>query len=412
MIHDTVPLTCTALTVIAVGYFILSKYLPKWAALLIAAIKVAVPFVYFAFYFQDAGWTLYDDVKYYDVAASLVHLGYSPWDVVIDPDGRDLLSSAAASRHTLYYTWNVVAQYIIGTQYYAAVFFNVGLTFVTGALLFHTLRLLSFPTRFLRGLLAFHMLHWDYLSWTSLINVKETLVEALVIASVYCIMRFIVRGSWISLLGVAMSFLLLFMLRLYIPFLVMSAIGLWILLQWRDPRKFVVFPIVIALLFSFYAKIGAYEYQLYPHLLAVGGFRFLLTPQPWSITSSYSFLQVPMILQWLFLGPAVVGAVQLWRQHRECRLLILVLLAFVAFYSIFPAHQGPRHRVQLVALFSVIEFQVLAGLFLRQPAGRQSSQLVTTGSTELCVGRDVAVATLCVGMEAKAARAVPGPSRR
>jgi len=359
MPFDLISLACTALTVVLFGYVVLSRYLPKWAALLIALTKAAIPFVYFGFYFHTSGWTLYDDVKYYDVGATLVNLGYRPWDLVFDPEGRDVLAGMAESRHTLYYLWNAVAQYVAGTHYYAPVFFNVGLTFVAGMILYHTLQLLKFPARFLRGLLAFHMLHWDYLSWASLINVKETLVEVLVLASVFCIIKFVVRGSWVSLLGTAASFALLFMLRLYIPLLVMTAVGVWIILQWSDPRKYVILPAVIGLLFLFYAKIGSYEHELYPHLLLVGGFRFLLTPQPWSITESYSFLQIPMVLQWLLVGPAVLGGLQLWRTHRECRLLLLVILAFVAFYSMFPAHQGPRHRVQLVALFSLIEFQFL-----------------------------------------------------
>ncbi len=211
------------------------------------------------------------------------------------------------------------------------------------------------------------MLHWDYLSWTSLINVKETLVEALVVVSVCSTVRFIRCGSWLSLLGVAGSFLLLFSLRLYVPFLIMTGVGMWVLVQWADPRKWLILPLVIGLLFVFYAKIGPTEHQLYPHLLVVGGFRFLLTPQPWNITPNYTFLQIPMVLQWMFVGPAILGAVQLWQRSRECRLFILVALAFIAFYSMFPAHQGPRHRVQLVALFALAEFQFLAGIFLRAP---------------------------------------------
>ncbi len=341
------------------GYFILSRYLPAWAALAISAIKATIPLVYFWFFFRQSGWTLYDDMRYYDVGASLLHLGYRPWDLIFDPEGRDLLAGAAASRHTLYYFWNVVAQSVIGSYYYSAVFFNVGLTFFTGAVMFRTLRLLDFPTRFLQGLLVLHMLHWDYLSWTSLINVKETLVEALVIVSVCSMIRFIRCGSWVSLLGVSTSFLLLFSLRLYIPFLIMTAAGVWVLLQWEDSRKYFLLPVVAVLLLLFYAKIGDTEHQLYPHLIVVGAFRFLLTPQPWSITPSYSFLQIPMILQWLFFVPAVIGAAQIWQRSKECRLLILVMLAFTTFYAMFPALQGPRHRVQLVAMFALVEVQCL-----------------------------------------------------
>ncbi len=377
MTTDPLPLLCCALALLLLGYFILSQFLPSWAALAIAGIKATIPLAYFWFYFQQSGWTLYDDVRYYDVAASLVQLGYRPWDLIIDPEGRDLLAGAAASRHTLYYLWNVVAQSVVGNYYFAAVFFNVGLTFVTGAVMFRTLRLLDFPIRFLQGLLVLHMLHWDYLSWTSLINVKETLVEALVIVSVCSMIRFVRCGSWASLLVVSASFLLLFSLRLYIPFLIMTGVGVWVLLQWQDSRKYLLLPIVGALLILFYAKIGDTEHQLYPHLIAMGAFRFLLTPQPWSITPGYSFLQIPMILQWLFFVPACIGTLQIWQRSRECRLLILVMLAFVTFYAMFPALQGPRHRVQLVAMFALMEFQCLLSVFQSLSQRAASARIAT-----------------------------------
>ncbi len=341
MTDSLLPLSCTAITILILGYLVLRKYLPAWAALVIATIKAAIPFVYFWLYFNDGGWTLRDDMRYYGVGAGLLQLGYRPWDFIFDPEARDLLASAAASRHTLYYLWNIIAQSMVGMQYYAAVFFNVGLTFLTGVMMYRTLRLLDFPVRFLQGLLVFHMLHWDYLSWTSLINVKETLVEALLIASVCCMIRFVRLRSWPALLGVAACFFLLFTVRIYVPFLIMAAAGAWVLLQWQDGRKWLLTPLVVGALFLLYAKIGADDQQVYPHLVLAGGMRFILTPQPWNITPTYSFLQVPMVLQWLFAVPAGIGAIMLWQRNRECRLFILILLTFIAFYAMFPAHQGP-----------------------------------------------------------------------
>ncbi len=362
MNSDSTALICSALAILVLGYAILSRYLPTWAALTISIIKALVPLVYFWHVFPQSGWTLYDDVRYFDVGASLVQLGYRPWDLLFDPEGRDLLASAAASRHTLYYVWNVVAQSAIGSHYFSAVFFNIGLTYLAGAILWRMLRLLDFPHRFLQGLLALHMLHWDYLSWTSLINVKETLVETLILMSIYGIVRFTRVRSHGSLLWVAGSFFLLFSLRLYIPFLILTAVGVWLLLEWQDSRKYLLLPIVMGLLLWLYSRMGETEHQLAPHLMIAGGFRFLLTPQPWNITPSYSFLQIPMLLQWTFILPALVGAIRLWQQGGECRLTVIVLLAFTCFYAMFPDQQGPRHRVQLVALFCVLEYLGLLSL--------------------------------------------------
>lgn len=363
MTEELLPLAGIAIAILILGFAVLSRYLPVWAALAIATIKVAIPFVYFLVFFADSGWTLQDDVRYYSIGAGLVELGYRPWELILEPDGRDVLSSAAASRHTLYYWWNVLAQWSAGTHYYAAVFFNVGLTFLTGVMLFRTLRLLDFPVRFLQGLLVFHMLHWDYLSWISLLNVKEAMVEALVISSMYCIVRFIRLRSGPALLGVACCFMLLFSVRIYVPFLITAGTGLWFLVQWQDTRKWVLAPLAIAALLLLYAKIAPQDQELYPHLILVGAVRYVLTPQPWSIEPSYSFLQIPMILQWSFFVPACLGAIALWQRSRECRLLLLIMFIFIAFYAMFQAHQGPRHRVQLVALSALVEWQFLSWAF-------------------------------------------------
>ncbi len=371
---DALPLQCSAVAILVIGYLILSRYLPKWVALLLAAIKALVPFLYFGLVFPNGGWTLYDDVRYYNVGASVLEIGYRPWELIVDPEGRDLLAGMATSRHTLYYVWNATAQSIIGNYYYAAVMFNVALTFVIGALMFQILRLSDFSERFARLALVFHMLHWDYLSWTSMLNVKETLVETLVMVSLYGIIRFARRGSWPALLAVAGAFMLLFSLRLYVPFLIMAAAAVWVVSQWKDPRKFLLIPAIVGALVFLYAMIGSHDHLIYPHLVVSGGFRFLLTPQPWSVTDSYSFLQIPMIFQWVFFLPMLVGAVQLWRRGGTCRLLLLTLLTFIAFYSIFPAHQGPRHRVQLVALFALAQFQFVWHVALSRSLPKLTSQ--------------------------------------
>ena len=233
---SSLPLQCSALAILVIGYAILSRYLPKWVALLLATTKALIPFLYFGLVFPNGGWTLYDDVRYFDVGAATLEMGYRPWELIVEPEGRDLVSGMATSRHTLYYVWNAAAQSIIGNYYYAPVFCNVALTFIVGGLMFRILKLLDFPDRYAQLALIFHMLHWDYLSWTSMINVKETLVEALIVVSLYGIIRFARRGSWPSLLFVAGSFLMLFSLRLYIPFLIMAATAVWVLSQWNDPR--------------------------------------------------------------------------------------------------------------------------------------------------------------------------------
>ncbi len=76
--------------------------------------------------------------------------------------------------------------------------------------------------------------------------------------------------------------------------------------------------------------------------------------------------------------PAVVGTLQIWRRSRECRLIILVMLAFITFYAMFPAHQGPRHRVQLVANMRIGGIPMLAERPAIAPPQRGTSRSTTS----------------------------------
>jgi hypothetical protein len=90
--------------------------------------------------------------------------------------------------------------------------------------------------------------------------------------------------------------------------------------------------------------------------LAIGAARFAVTPLPWSIEDSYSFLLLPSILHLVLAVPATLGAWCLWRQCPGARLPLLYAAVVLGFYAVAEDLQGPRHRVQIGFVVTWVQF--------------------------------------------------------
>ncbi len=150
----------------------------------LGALRIAVPLVYFAWYY-DGDWNLLDDLTYFSHADTVLDKGYNPLTVLLDPSGVDLLTSLNGGHHILYSWWNVLAAWLFGSNYYAPVFMNVLASFATGWLLVRTLRKLGLGDSYCKWLLVFFLIHWDTVAWSSFENVKDVLVEFLTAAGLY-----------------------------------------------------------------------------------------------------------------------------------------------------------------------------------------------------------------------------------
>src|SRR6266566_1826856 len=164
---------CTALF----GAWILARFVRlNWpAALAISCLKAAIPFVYFLEYFRR-GWMRLDDVSYYGGGLTLLYKGNNPFLIFFTADGRAELFKLAGGQHVLYYWYNLLAAYLFGPLYASPVFLNVASTFISGAFLCKMVLASGFEERYARWLVVFFLLHWDLLSWSSFLNLKEPLV--------------------------------------------------------------------------------------------------------------------------------------------------------------------------------------------------------------------------------------------
>ena len=87
-----------------------------------------------------------------------------------------------------------------------------------------------------------------------------------------------------------------------------------------------------------------------------GTIRMLLSPRPWGIDREYSYLVIPSFMHWLFLIPAIWGAMALCRHSRNAGLIVIFAIVVLAMYGASPMLQGVRQRYQLSFLFCWAQF--------------------------------------------------------
>lgn len=349
----TTDLFMAALAVGAVGFVLIVRRLSPVIALLVSVIKAAIPLTYFALFF-DGSWTFLDDVTY-QAHGETLRLDYGPLSALLQEEGRAKLIQLSDGRHILYAWWNLFAQSILGDNYYAAVFLNVLLTFFTGAVLFRLLGELGFSRSYQRGALVFFLLHWDVLAWSSLVNLKDVLVMALIVPTIYFLIRLRIRFGLLPLLGAATGLFVLTWIRYYIPFFLISAFVVWVLLEGQFRWKYLSAALAGTAFLMLPLDWSALEY-VRPEQIMLGLMRAPLTPQPWSIENEYSFLLLPSILHWLLFLPMVIGAIALWARAAGARFVLVFVVLMMLFYALVPELQGPRHRVQLTFAIAWMQF--------------------------------------------------------
>lgn len=362
--------------------------LPLPAAAGVATVRVLFPLIYFGFYW-DGRWNFIDDFTYYSNGLTLYDQGFNPFTVLLDPDGWDQLTTLAGGAHVLYTWWNLTGVFLLGPQYYAPVLLNVVLTFAAGILMVRMLRMCNLSQIYSRWFFAFFLLHWDVMSWSSFINLKDILVMTLTVATFAHLHSLSKRWSLLNALGTYGCLLTILFVRYYLVFLILATAGVWGLFQAKNRLQFLatlVAPLVpILFIVNLESRVDS---EIVPMLHSEGFvfslMRFTLTPQPWSIDPAYSFLLIPSILHWLLLIPALIGGVLLWRGSKEARMLLLYFVVISVFYSFVPELQGPRHRLQIVFILAWAQFHFLwtrlrLPVWLETPPGLVEEPLLAPG---------------------------------
>src|SRR5437016_10145383 len=244
---------------IAVG---LAATLLSWRTLglplasLVAAIKLFVPFAYFAWLY-DGSWNLLDDLSYVEEGLYLRDSGFDPLTVFFSPEGRLALFNVSGGAHIIYPWWNMVAISMFGEHYYSPVFLNVGLTFIAAWVLSRTLGLVGFEKRYRQAFFVFFLIHWDIIAWSSFLNLKDTLVMTLTILNFWLLYEWVARPAARGIplfAGICLTMALFLWIRFYIPLLILTAVAIWLIF---DNRVKVAYCFLLAGVIGF---IGAKQY--------------------------------------------------------------------------------------------------------------------------------------------------------
>lgn len=361
----TPQLVVATLVIFALGVVISSRVISLPASIVVSGAKVLLPMLYFAFVF-DGSWTFLDDWGYFDHGRVLVQSGYNPVSFLFHTDSLLTLFILVGGNHVLYDWYNFLTQWLFGGFYFAPVFLNVGLTFGIAWMGYRIALSSKSPRQYAQGLFVFLLLQWELLAWSSLVNLKDTLVLFLTVALVYAGMQFIETRRKRYIVGVAVLVILFYWIRFYVPLILLLSAFAYLLPS--APLRIKLWSTV--LIGGLVAGYGAYAG--WDQLLAAAGtltlgsrivlgtVKMALSPQPWSIDPNYSFLLLPALLHWILFVPTVIGCVMLWQDVPRARVLIVYLLtALVVYGAGLDELQGPRHRVQLIFMYAWAQFHFL-----------------------------------------------------
>jgi hypothetical protein len=240
----------------------------------------------------------------------------------------------------------------------------------------------GFSRNYERAFMIFFLLHWDLITWSSFVNLKDMIVLFLTISSMYCFAslgrqdrRLSAKGVLGYYLLIGLIFFLFGMLRYYLPILVMGGVALWSLVELRRRGLRNLMPVIGLILLcigpvivmkfvgpaahesaSAGEDLGSYFQPTLPLYPAI---RFFLMPQFWTLQADESFLFVSAFMHWMLFIPLIFGAISLWKYSPTTRLLLCYSMVTILFYSMVTELQGYRHRMQLTFIISWCQFQAI-----------------------------------------------------
>lgn len=327
--------------------------------------KAGLFFVYFNYFF-DGSFTLSDDWGYIRESLQVLSEGYTTLDLVQIPLFK--LLHVFANKHYIYHMLNIISYSFFGIFYSSPVALNIILTMVTASLWYSALRVVGFSDSFSKWFFVFFCLHWELLTWTQLLNLKESLALLLISLIVSGIIKSEHKKAGIlDYILIILPIYILLYTRFYIPALLISAYFLY--------RSFIIFrrlalfskvsflTLMMPLSAAFLSLVITFYSEYVPRFLIgfsnpiLGSINYLLTPIPFNMSPEYSFLYFSSILHWLSFPFLLFGAWTLFREKpRLFYLLISILAVFLVFYGSFSILRGPRHRIQILFIFTLFQY--------------------------------------------------------
>jgi len=349
-------------------------------SLVSAVFKAGFFVLYFGYVFHGE-YSKLDDLSYLNQAALFAYNGVTFWNIFQHLP----LIVGVAGGHFIYQIFCTYALYMFGPGYFAPVALNILLSPVIAALGCKIAEIEFGFTGPWRAVVFFVLLlDPAIVAWSGVYNGKDVLVLLGHVVILYGFM-FLYRGQMLRAAGfIGPAACILFFLRFYVPVLFVVAFMLFILMGAGRRHLGRLLLVGSAGLAGILAVIGPGRILSNVAKLrsdfvnpAYGLIHFFLTPIPFNTDLGYRFLEIPAVLNWLFLPLLAWGVVLVARLRTPYSKFFLIYFAvFVSLYSTYGELQGPRHRLQLefaMVIFVMLAVRALAHAALKQGGGMPPS---------------------------------------
>jgi len=367
-IVDYYGFSISAILVMLVSYLLIYKVVEKGTlSLLLVVIKFIFFIAYFTIWCRHNPILLKDDLVYFNQSLSVFEKG-KDFGFFISLQGTEYMASLAGGWHFGYFIYNIIAFHLFGPYYFAPVLMNVFFSVVTSVVFYKMLRVARVSKSFSIFAFILFLLHWDIISWSSFINLKDTFVLFLTVFALYSLV--VLKEKGFRLINIALFCLILFVfqfIRFYFAyFLLVIAVVYCLLSQmYKIKSKWTDWYMKLAVLFVIPAGFYFVFIHLYSDRLQELGemsnplkgiLRYLLTPIPFHIDPTYSFISLATSIYWIVMPLTLYGLYLFIKRYFRTLMPLLLLGGLLSvFYGSFAELQGPRHRIPLLCIIVLLQ---------------------------------------------------------
>ena len=365
------PLVLGAAVFCVLSILLVRRWIPTRYSVPIFLFKFGLPLFYFHYsgrLFREFNKIAVDE--FYIQTNQILSEGHTAYSLLAQ--GFQPISSIMDTTDPFYWWWNAVWIEIFGNAVFSPVLANVFVTVLASIVATKLLIELDHEYRFQQYFLAFSLLHWEILTWSSMMNIKDVLVMFLTISSMYFVITALKSQDTQSLLfrlsALAVALWILTYIRWYVPGLFLGAIGLWLCIEMLRSEPRPSLP-QAALFLTVTACIGLWVFSRFDFSSRIdigwailGFFRYTIGPVPFGTADSYTFLNMAAVFHWILFPVLIIGVFKLVTKKYE-RLLLLYVVVTVGLYSIVPSGSGPRFRLQLGMFIALLQFMGLWFVF-------------------------------------------------
>jgi len=364
-------------------------YLGTNNAYLVITAKISLPLVYFAVIADGSWYTGGDDWGYVLRGIDLYLKDVDPLRIWFVAEGQHFYQFPNTALAKWY---NFMLFYFFGPSYYAGVIFAPVLSMISGGFIFLILKRFGKSKQQAEWGAIFFLLHWETITWTSFLNLKEPLVTVLLIAFVYGLILLSKR----PLAGLGLITIVTIVMqkaRFYLPFVLfagyIAAISSYLPLAHSRNRLVLGLILLVGAIFVL-SLFGVLSLAQVRYALSVANFgdlwfglaKVVLSPLPWNISDPAGYLLVSSTLHLVFLPVTAIGGYFLWKQGLEGRIIVFIYVVGLIAYATQPMVNSPRHRAPFLVMEILMQFEFLCWIF----SGSLRSLLAGTKTSKINKG--------------------------